>query len=84
MRRVSKGARRFLFVEAPMMNRRDFAAIAAVLARARLSMYSGEIDSLVSDMADALATTNPDFDRQRFLAACSMEAAHTLLTMPDG
>jgi shikimate kinase len=57
-----------------MMQRRDFEAVAGVLARARLSASSAEIEALVADMADTLAATNPSFNRARFLAACSYEA----------
>lgn len=53
------------------MTRRDFAAVAGVIAARRWGgMYSGDADALASDMADALARTNPRFDRARFLAAC--------------
>lgn len=54
------------------MTRRDYELIARVLARARGpgGLYSEDVDTLARDMADALASTNPRFDRERFLAAC--------------
>jgi hypothetical protein len=51
------------------MTRRDFELIARVLARARLSLYSGTVDALAADFADELASANPAFDRERFLKA---------------
>lgn len=54
------------------MTRRDFAAVAAVLARFRWTQPSSEADGLAASMADALAETNPRFNRARFLAACEV------------
>jgi ribosomal protein L18 len=51
------------------MTAKDFAAIAAVLAAYRMDPSVGT-DALAENMADALARTNPRFDRARFLAAC--------------
>jgi len=46
------------------MTRKHFQLIADVLRD------SGAAADLVFAMADALATTNPNFDRDRFLEAC--------------
>lgn len=53
--------------------------IAEVFAR-HAKRYGGRTsaiaDELAGDMADALAETNPNFDRARFLKACGVEASH--------
>lgn len=56
------------------MTRQHFALIAAVLAP-----YVGEQEanipaSIAKDFADKLRTTNPNFNRERFLRACGVEA----------
>ena len=58
------------------MSRKEFQLIADVLAAqyarnpvmTTLDRYA--LDHVVIAMADALATTNPRFDRGKFLAAC--------------
>lgn len=57
------------------MTRKDFQLVADVIARLSADFNNGGEDtvslSLVAEeMADALATTNPNFDRERFLKAC--------------
>lgn len=49
------------------MSRKDFKLIAEVLRRNRAS------DELINQMASALATTNPRFDRSRFYNAAKSE-----------
>ena len=59
------------------MTRKDFELIAKVLRAAR----NGDIDrraewvtdAIAEDMADGLATTNPRFNREKFLRACGVE-----------
>lgn len=52
------------------MTRKDFELIAAVLRNAPLHTQGcAYVDELAEDFADALAETNPRFDRDRFLAA---------------
>ncbi len=64
------------------MTRQDFVLIATTLRNTR-EEYSAErigiaaepvatatLNALATNMARALATTNPNFDRQRFLVAC--------------
>ena len=58
------------------MTRKDFEAIAAILAEQH-SHDSNSHDYLViydtaNDLADYLATRNPHFDRARFLRACGL------------
>jgi hypothetical protein len=62
----------------PKLTRAAFAHLAEALARARAQhleaigpVYSEDAhDSTARALADALAATNPQFDRARFLAAC--------------
>ena len=63
------------------MSRKDFEAIARVFAeQADYNLSTIEFDDghnfahakLAENMADYLATTNPNFDRTRFLAACGV------------
>jgi hypothetical protein len=63
------------------MTKKDFILIAAALKSARVNnslnnpnkaLYNNGVDNATSFMADALATTNPLFDRARFLAACGV------------
>ncbi len=54
------------------MTKKDFQLIAEVLANA----WWGSNDQkshIAHDLADALTTTNPRFDRARFLAACGVK-----------
>lgn len=61
------------------MTRKDFQLIAEVIAQTYHKFGPTEADEaegvmyLAGNMADALATTNPRFDRQRFLYACTAE-----------
>lgn len=50
------------------MTRKDFQLIADVLRRARIA-DPALVDTLAVMFADALATTNPGFNRERFLKA---------------
>lgn len=56
-----------------MMTWKDFKAIAGIIQNSR-DIYAGDKflikDVLISDMADYLTATNPNFDRERFIAAC--------------
>jgi hypothetical protein len=52
-----------------MMQRKDFEALALVVAHWRLSQYSGTVDVMAMDLADMCAKSNPAFDRERFLKA---------------
>lgn len=63
------------------MTRKDFVLIAAVLKdeRSRIAAKDASperdaqlraIDNVAIDMSAALKTTNPNFDRGRFLLAC--------------
>ncbi len=59
------------------MTRKDFELIAAALKGATPLARDGEKamcqwQFIVFKMADALATTNPAFQRARFLAACGV------------
>jgi hypothetical protein len=57
------------------MTRKDYVVIAAALRRSLerspLADSTGVIDAALA-MADALAGTNPRFDRSRFLKACGV------------
>lgn len=66
------------------MTHKDFVLIAAALATAKNEPscttdrnynkgWSDGVDAAISAMAIALATTNPRFDRARFLAAANGE-----------
>lgn len=57
------------------MTKRDFELIARVLkeARAKHAPHLPTHDRIARAMANALAHTNPLFDRQRFLKACTGE-----------
>lgn len=50
------------------MTRKHFEAIAAILQRDKAS------HELIIHMADYLGTTNPNFDRFRFITACKGKA----------
>jgi hypothetical protein len=64
------------------MTGRDFRAIASVLAGARQNgadvdeCHNDAIDALTQDFARFLASTNPRFDRERFLAAAMGTPEH--------
>ena len=54
------------------MTRKDFEMIAEVIATSWHG--SGELKNAIAcKMADALARTNPRFDRARFIAACDAD-----------
>jgi hypothetical protein len=58
------------------MTRKQYEQIAAALAAARRNMSTEQFigwHASVQAVASALATTNPNFDRERFLAACGVE-----------
>jgi len=63
------------------MTRKDYELIAKVFSKAQTSIDAGEIhytaetliQMLVLIMGEALATTNPAFDRARFLSACGVK-----------
>jgi hypothetical protein len=59
------------------MTRKDFVLIAAAVASARAisvdAQHIGAVDTVALELADALRTTNPNFDRDRFLRACRGE-----------
>lgn len=58
-----------------MMTRRHFEKIAQTLWVFRYSMDSEIHKILVDEFADLLATENPNFDRDRFIRACEVQAA---------
>ena len=59
------------------MTKKDYELIAGVMARLSADFNNGGEDtvslSLVAqELADVLSTTNPRFDRARFLSACGV------------
>jgi len=60
------------------MTKKDFELIAAALLRARKFCETDNqrrgTERAALTLADALATTNPKFDRARFLAACGVQS----------
>lgn len=64
------------------MTKKDFELIAAVLKAARINYHYREVmdiltehhNRMCTEIADALATTHPRFDRARFLAACGVQS----------
>jgi hypothetical protein len=52
------------------MTRKDFVAIAKILNKIRPHAPTGMFAELVRDFANILKGTNPEFDRERFVAAC--------------
>jgi len=58
------------------MTRKDYILIAAALANERtpfmVEHHKYALDNIALTLADALATTNPRFDRERFLKACGV------------
>ena len=65
------------------MTKKDFELIAATLKATRppqqmenefaISQQTMQHLIICREIADALATTNPRFDRERFLAACGVQ-----------
>ena len=64
------------------MTKKDFELIAAALKTARINYHYREVmdilkehhNRICAEIADALATTNPRFDRARFLAASGVQS----------
>jgi hypothetical protein len=58
------------------MTRKDFQLIADAVKRLQVFSNSGSdeisLGLVAKELADALATTNPNFDRARFLTACGV------------
>lgn len=57
------------------MQHRHFATVAAIISSARYStklahLRGADIDAIAEHFADELMSTNPRFDRDRFIAAC--------------
>ena len=64
-------------IEGVVMTKKDFDLIARVFADLNSDFNNGGDDSVslslvVGELADALATTNGAFDRERFLVACGV------------
>lgn len=68
-----------------MMTKKDYELIAATIAGTRLTSTQGytytearthdaTLNTFAERIADALATTSPKFDRERFLRACRPES----------
>jgi hypothetical protein len=60
------------------MTHKDFIAIAGILAKHRMPGKLGHIyyaPEIECRLADYLASTNPAFDRDRFLQACRIGGA---------
>lgn len=55
------------------MTRKHFTLIAAAMADAREEMDVDSFGIAVRTLANALKTTNPNFDRDKFLSACYKE-----------
>ena len=55
------------------MTRKDFEALAAVIKAGRTGDNDDYADKTARSTADMLATTNPRFDRDRFLKACGVK-----------
>ena len=63
------------------MSKKDFELIARVLRAMRQRydadpMCRGVVDDVAVAFGDVLLTTNPRFDRSRFMAACRGEDSH--------
>lgn len=58
------------------MTRKDFEAIAAIIAEQNTgepgSVSTVAMSYLANDLADYLETRNPNFDRARFIRACGL------------
>lgn len=62
-----------------MMTKKDYELIAATISGFRPPIYSDDGSGatrryMAQQFADALATTSPKFDRERFLRACQPES----------
>jgi hypothetical protein len=59
------------------MTKKDFSLIAAALRASQIvgvsHRHREQFEATVVCVADALGTTNPRFDRVRFVAACGLE-----------
>ncbi len=58
------------------MTRKDFELIAEVIRNARGSSQEAEavLDSITYRFVGALASTNPNFDREKFISKCGYKA----------
>ena len=56
------------------MTKKDFELIARILASPYCAEDQIAVRAVAYRFADALATTNPRFDRARFLAACGVQS----------
>lgn len=54
------------------MTRKDFELIARIVKAHRKYEGDATVDQLARDMADALRTTNQQFNRDKFLRACGV------------
>lgn len=58
------------------MTKKDFELIAGAMRKERtpfnIKHHKYALDNMALTLADALATTNPQFDRARFLQACGV------------
>ncbi len=52
------------------MTKKDFQAIARAIHKASWGSERVRVEDVISRVADALAETNPRFDRARFIEAC--------------
>jgi hypothetical protein len=65
------------------MTRKDYLLIAEAIQRTRYTNTDTEarcryvIDMVAENLANMLATDNKNFDRERFLAACSGESVQS-------
>ena len=58
------------------MTKKHFKAIAEIISEHNLTSYidpKAAIRSIAEELADFCATTNPHFDRAKFLEACGIE-----------
>ncbi len=57
-----------------MLTKKDFKAIAKIIDNNRILIYDyGYIyDDVITELADYLATQNPNFDREKFITACGV------------
>lgn len=61
------------------MTRKDFELIAKVLRNADEVADQDTLEALADMFADALADTNPSFNRERFIAAATAPATKRLI-----
>lgn len=60
--------------EGAKMTRKDYELIAKAVVKLReAGLYSGDCKMVAEQLADSLITTNPRFDRDKFLQACGIE-----------